>query len=248
MTTLKDKIALVTGGSRGIGAGIAKKLAEEGADVIITYHTNRAFADEVVAYIQRNGGKASAIKIDLTHSSEIEHQLQHLIEQYQEVDILINNAGYMDSSGAATDQISLEAIDHTINTNVRGTFLITQTLMNHLSHGGRVVNIASCLNERVPGPNLTLYTMTKSAITGFTKGLARDLGGRAITVNQISPGPIDTDMNPSNGPSSDFQKNSTVVGKYGQPQDIAEMVSFLCSEKAAFITGTNITIDGGSNV
>lgn len=248
MKTLKDKIAFVTGGSRGIGAGIAKKLAEEGANVIITYNNNSLFANQVVSSIQDNGGKAFAIKIDLTSPNEVEIQLKNIIEEYRKIDILVNNAGYMDTSGTSTDKVSLDVIDNTINTNVRGSFLITQKLMNHISSGGRVINIASCLNEYVPGPNLTLYTMSKSAISGFTKGLARDLGSRGITVNQISPGPIDTDMNPSNGPSSDFQKNLTVIGKYGKPQDIAEMVSFLCSDKADFITGSNIAVDGGTNI
>lgn len=248
MSHLRNKIALITGGSRGIGAGIARKLSAEGATVIITFKSNENAAASLIQELESKGGKGLALKVDAVKTEDIQYAVEHIFKNYGHLDILINNAGYMDTSGARFEDISLQTINETFNVNVRATFLFAQLLSSLINDGGRIINISSCLAERVPGPGLTLYSMSKSAITGLTKGLARDLGGRGITVNQISPGPIDTDMNPANGPSADFQRSLTANGQYGKTEDIANAVNFLCFETSSFITGANLPVDGGTNI
>lgn len=248
MGHLKNKVALVTGGSRGIGAGIARRLASEGASVVITYKNNESAAVAVVNELEQWGNQCQALMVDAANAAAIKPAIEQIIATYGRLDILINNAGYMDASGTALADIPLETIEQTLKVNIQAAFLLCQYASRFLKQDGRIINIGSCLTERVPGSGLTLYSMSKSAITGLTKGLARDLGARGITVNQISPGPIDTDMNPSNGPSADFQRSLTATGSYGKPADIAAMVSFLVGEQAGFITGANIAIDGGTNI
>jgi|UPI0003790EC4 3-oxoacyl-[acyl-carrier protein] reductase len=248
MSHLRNKIALITGGSRGIGAGIARKLAAEGATVIITFKSNETAASNLIKELESKGGKGLALKVDALKIEDIQYAAGHIFKSYGRLDILINNAGYMDTSGTRFEDIPLQTIDETFNVNVRATFLFAQLFSPLLTDGGRIINIGSCLADRVPGPGLTLYSMSKSAITGLTKGLARDLGRRGITVNQISPGPIDTEMNPANGPSADFQRSLTVKGQYGETEDIANAANFLCLESSSFITGANLPVDGGTNI
>lgn len=247
MTILSGKVALVTGGSRGIGAEIARRLARDGADVVITFARNAAAAEAVVADIHKYGRRGEAILADAADALAVKPVIEQVVQRYGGIDILVNNAGCMDKSGTPLAEIPLETVNQTIMVNIRGAYLFAQAASAHLKEGGRIINIGSCLGRRVMGTGLTLYAMSKSAIIGLTKGLARDLGSMGITVNQVSPGPTNTDMNPTNGPTAEFQRNLTALGRYGAPTDIAAAVSFLASAEAAFITGAEIAVDGGTN-
>ena len=248
MINISEKVALVTGGSRGIGSGIARRLAKDGAHVVITYLDDIDAARDVLTDIRQNGNKGTAIQADAADTASIQPIIEQIINQFGRIDILINNVGYMDTSGSELADIPLDVVNRTIMVNVRAAFLISQHTSRYLGEGGRIINIGSCLGKHVPSAGLTLYSMTKSAITGLTKGLARDLADRAITVNQISPGPIDTDMSPADGPNADFFRALTALGRFGTTADIAAMVSYLASQEASFITGANIAVDGGANI
>ncbi|MBU2031515.1 MAG: 3-oxoacyl-ACP reductase FabG [Alphaproteobacteria bacterium] len=248
MNTLSGKIALVTGGSRGIGAGIAKRLAQEGCDVAITFVSSEGAAAKLVEDIEAMGKAAIAIKADGASPPDIIAAVDKITERFGRIDILVNNNGHMDRPDTTLEDITLQSIDQNISINLRSAFLYAQYTVRQMPPGGRIINIGSCLSRRVPSPGFSLYAMTKAGLTGLTKGLARDLGPRGITVNEISPGPIDTDMNPATGPSADFQRSLTAIGRYGTPSDIAAVVCFLAGDHAAFITGTNLAVDGGTNV
>ncbi|TQI81261.1 3-oxoacyl-[acyl-carrier protein] reductase [Serratia fonticola] len=247
MPTLSGKVALVTGGSRGIGADIARRLARDGADVIITYMHNVQAAEKVLTDIHRYGQRGESIQADVADAATIAPVFEQVMKRYGSLDILVNNAGYMDISGTPLSDIPLETVDQTIMVNIRGAYLYAQHAASYLQKGGRIINIGSCVGRHVPGGGLTLYAMSKSAIIGLTKGLARDLGTKGITVNQISPGPIETDMNPENGPNAEFWRNLTSLGRYGTTKEVAAVASFLASSEAAFITGAEIAVDGGIN-
>lgn len=246
MSQLTGKVALITGGSRGIGAGIARGLAGAGADISLTYVHNADAANVVVKEIEKTGRRCVAHAADMMRPEDVNAAVDHTIHKFGRLDILVNNAGFMDLSGTAFQDISLDTVDQSILVNIRAYVLAAQRAALHLGPGGRIINIGSCLGERVPGPGQTLYATTKAAITGLTKGLARDLGPQKITVNQVSPGPVDTDMNPANGPFADMQRDLTAVGHYGTPSDIASAVTFLASEESSFITGSALAVDGGN--
>ncbi|MCW5233808.1 3-oxoacyl-ACP reductase FabG [Verminephrobacter eiseniae] len=248
MSNLSGKTALVTGASRGIGAAIARRLAADGANVAITYKEGAQAAKAVVADIERLGRKSAAFKADAADPVAIQRAIDSVVGSFGCIDILVNNAGFMDASGTPLEKTSLEITDQTIFVNVRAPFLFAKGVAPHLSDGGRIINIGSCLEKRVPAAGLTLYAMTKAAMTGLTKGLARDLAGRGITVNQIAPGPIDTDMNPADGPNADFIRSLTSIGRFGKTVEIASIVAFLASSETAFITGADIAVDGGTNI
>ncbi|MCW5235630.1 SDR family NAD(P)-dependent oxidoreductase [Verminephrobacter eiseniae] len=248
MSNLSGKTALVTGASRGIGAAIARRLAADGANVAITYKEGAQAAKAVVVDIERLGRKAAAFKADAADPVAIQRAIDSVVGSFGCIDILVNNAGFMDVSGTPLEKTSLEITDQTIFVNVRAPFLFAKGVAPHLSDGGRIINIGSCLGKRVPTAGLTLYAMTKAAMTGLTKGLARDLVGRGITVNQIAPGPIDTDMSPADGPNADFLRSLTSIGRFGKTVEIASIVAFLASSETAFITGADIAVDGGTNI
>lgn len=248
MSNLSGKTALVTGASRGIGAAIARRLAADGANVAITYKEGAQAAKAVVVDIERLGRKAAAFKVDAADPVAIQRAIDSVVGSFGCIDILVNNAGFMDASGTPLEKTSLEITDQTIFVNVRAPFLFAKGVAPHLSDGGRIINIGSYLEKRVPAAGLTLYAMTKAAMTGLTKGLARDLAGRGITVNQIAPGPIDTDMNPADGPNADFIRSLTSIGRFGKTVEIASIVAFLASSETAFITGADIAVDGGTNI
>jgi len=245
MANLTDKIALVTGGSRGIGAAIAKRLAADGASVAITYTKGADAAAAVVKEIERAGGKAIAIQADAVDAKAVAAAVEQTIATYDRLDILVNNAGT--AIPKPFEETTLEELDRVIDINIRGTFLTTQAALKHMRDGGRIIMIGSCVGERVMTPGLVAYAATKGAVKLFTQGLSREVGSRGITVNNVQPGPIDTDLNPAAGDWATPQKANTVLNRYGRVEEIAAMVAFIAGPEAAYITGASLTVDGGTN-
>ncbi|WP_163881602.1 SDR family NAD(P)-dependent oxidoreductase [Rhizobium laguerreae] len=245
MTELAGKRALVTGGSRGIGAAIALALADKGADVAITYERSADRAAEVVKAVERKGRKALAIQADSADPAAVKRSVDEAAQALGGLDILVNNAAIA-LYGAIAD-VSVEQIDALLDVNVRSPLLASQAAIPYLQAGGRVITIGSVGAERIVGDTGTVYFMTKSALHSFTRGLARELGSRDITVNLVQPGSTDTDMNPANGDFADFQRALIPLGRYGEPEDVAAAVAFLASPAARHITGTILTVDGGLN-
>jgi NAD(P)-dependent dehydrogenase (short-subunit alcohol dehydrogenase family) len=245
MSELAGKRALVTGASRGIGAAIALALAERGADVAITYERSAERAAEVVRAIEGRGRRGLARQADSADAAAVKRSVDAAAGELGGLDILVNNAGI--ARGGPVVEMALADIDALLAVNVRSVVLASQAAIPHLGAGGRIISIGSCLGERVPFPGVTVYSMTKSALLSFTRGLARELGPQGITVNLVQPGSTDTDMNPSDGAQSDLQRSMTALGHYGRPEDIAAAVAFLASPSARQITGTTLTVDGGAN-
>jgi 3-oxoacyl-[acyl-carrier protein] reductase len=245
MANLTNKIALVTGGSRGIGAGIAKRLAADGASVAITYSKGADAAAAVIKEIERAGGKAIAIQADATDAKATVAAVEKTVATYGRLDIFVNSAGTAIPKPFL--ETTLEELDSVINLNFRGALIATQAALRHMQKGGRIIMIGSCVGERMMTPGLVPYAATKGAIKMFTQGLAREIGGQGITVNNVQPGPIDTDLNPAAGDWATPQIANTALGRYGQVEEIAAMVAFLAGPEAAYITGANMTVDGGTN-
>ena len=242
---LNGKRALVTGASRGIGAAIAIGLAAEGADVAITYEKSAERAAEVVRTIKELGRKAVAIQADSADVTAVQGSVEKTVKELGGLDILVNNAGIL-RVGELKDN-SLQDIDALLDVNVRSPIVASKAALPHLGKGGRIITIGSYFADRVPAGVLTVYSASKSAMVAFTKGLARELGPKEITVNLVQPGSIDTDMNPAHGPFGDTLRQFMALGHYGKPEDIANAVAFLASEKAKYITGSTLTVDGGAN-
>jgi 3-oxoacyl-[acyl-carrier protein] reductase len=245
MSELLGHVALVTGGSRGIGAAIAVRLAELGADVAITYAQSKDRADEVVDRIKVQGRRGLAVKADSADAAEVVSAVEQTVDEFGRIDILVNNAGVFPFG--PIEDVSLDEIDRTLAIHARAVFLASQAAVKHMSDGARIISIGSNLAERVAFPGVTLYSMSKSALLGFTKGLARDLGDRGITVNLVQPGSTDTDMNPADAAGADEQRAMSALGRYAEPTDIAATVAFLAGPGATNITGSVLTVDGGTN-
>ncbi|WP_063689129.1 3-oxoacyl-ACP reductase family protein [Bradyrhizobium stylosanthis] len=243
--TLQGKRALVTGASRGIGAAIAKTLAAEGADVAITYEKSADSAAKVVDAIRAGGRKAVAIQADSADVAAVQASVAKTVAELGGLDILVNNAGILRLGGL--NDIALADIDALLNVNVRSPIVASKAALPYLGKGGRIITIGSYFADRVPSPVLGMYAASKSALTAFTKALARELGPRDVTVNLVQPGSIDTDMNPAHGPTAETLKQFMALGRYGATDDIASAVAFLASAKAKYITGTTLTVDGGAN-
>ncbi len=245
MERLIGKKALVTGGSRGIGAAIALRLAQEGADVALTYERSQDKAQAVVGQIEALGRKGFALAADSADPEAVKACVGKAAALLGGLDILVNNAGIF--RGGPVAEWSLADIDATLAVNIRAVVLASQAAAGHLGEGGRIISIGSCLAERVVEPGVSLYAMSKAALIGFTKGLARDLGPRGVTVNIVHPGSTDTDMNPAAGERADAQRAKMAIPRYGKPEDIAGLVTYLASEEARFVTGAGFAIDGGVN-
>ncbi len=245
MTRMTGKKALVTGGSRGIGAAIALRLAQEGADVAITYERARDKAEAVVGQIRALGRKAVALQADNADPAAVKAAVDTAAKELGGLDILVNNAGIWHYGEVGS--WDLKEIDAILSVNVRAVIVASQAAAAHLPDGGRIITTGSCLAERVTEPGVALYAMSKAALIGFTKGLARDLGPRGITVNVVHPGSTDTDMNPAAGEQADEQRARMAIPRFGKPEDIAGLVAYLASEEARFVTGAGFTIDGGVN-
>ena len=245
MTTqhLSGKVALIQGGSRGIGAAIVKRLAAEGAAVAFTYVSSTAKAEELQHSITANGGKALAIKADSADEGAIRNAVSATVEAFGRLNILVNNAGVL--AIAPLEDFKLEDFDQTLAINVRSVFIASQEAAKHMSEGSRIVNIGSTNADRMPFGGGGVYAMSKSALVGLTKGLARDLGPRGITINNVQPGPVDTDMNPAHGDFAESLIPLMAVGRYGTADEIAGFVAYLVGPEAGYITGASLTIDGG---
>lgn len=245
MQRLNNKVALITGGSRGMGAAIAERLAQEGANVVITYVNSEEKANGVVAKVRDIGAKALAIKADNADPQAIISAVDATIATFGQLDILVNNAGIFNPK--PIEAVTLEEINQTLNTNVRAVVVASQAAAAHMKAGGRIISIGSNLAERAVMPGLSLYSLSKAALIGFTKGLARDLGQKDITVNIVHPGSTNTDMNPADGEYSDMQRDAMCIPRYAEPNDIAGVVAFLASDEGKCMTASGLTIDGGTN-
>jgi 3-oxoacyl-[acyl-carrier protein] reductase len=245
MSKLTKKVALVTGGSRGIGAAIAKRLAADGASVAITYAKDASAASAVVKAIESNGGKAVAIQADAADVKAVKAAVEKAVATFGRLDVLVNNAGT--AIPKTFEETTLEEMDRVIDINVRGVFVATQAALKHMKSGGRIINIGSCVGERMMTPGLVPYSATKGAVKMFTQGLSREVGSRGITVNNVQPGPIDTDLNPAAGEWAAPQVGVTALGRYGQVDEVAALVAFVAGPESSYITGANLTVDGGTN-
>jgi len=240
---LENKRALVTGGSRGIGAAIARRLAREGAHVALTYVNNPDQADATVKAVQALGGKALAIQANSADAKAVVAAVERTVKELGGIDILVNNAGI--AVIAPIDDYRLEDLDRTLAVNVRAVFVATQAAVKHMQTGGRIINLGSCNAERVPFMGGGVYAMSKAALVGLVKGLARDLGPRGITINNIQPGPVETDMNPATGDFAEMLMKMMALPRYGKADEIASLVAYLASPEAAYVTGASLSIDGG---
>lgn len=241
--TLAGKVAFIQGGSRGIGAAIAARLARDGAAVAFTYVSSPDKAQQVVDAIEKNGGRALAIKADSSDADAVRQAIDQAASAFGSIDILVNNAGVL-AMGPVED-FKLEDFDRTLAVNVRSVFVATQQAVRYMKEGGRVITIGSTNADRMPFVGGAAYAMSKSAIVGLTKGLARDLGPRGITVNNVQPGPVDTDMNPANGDFAQTMLGLMAIPRYGKGEEIAAFVSHLAGPEAGYITGASLSIDGG---
>lgn len=240
---LQGKVALVTGGSRGIGAAVALRLAEDGADVAFTYVRNAERAEAVSKEITAIGRRVVAIRADSGDVEAVTSAVDRTVDELGRLDVLVNNAGV--GHMGPIEELSVDQLDETLAVNVRGQFVAVRAAVRHLPAGGRIITIGSCVARRAVLTGMTLYAMSKTALTGLTTALARELGPRGITANVVHPGPIDTDMNPADGSFSDAQRAAVALGRYGEPSDVAATVAHLAGEGGRYITGASIDVDGG---
>jgi len=242
---LEGKIALITGGSRGIGAAIAKRLAADGASIAVTYSKGVDAAASIVREIELGGGRAIAIQADAADADAVRNAVEKTVTTFGGLDVLVNNAGT--AIPMTVEETTLADFDRLFAVNVRGTFVATQAALKHIKSGGRIIMIGSCLGERVFFPGMAPYSATKGAIKMFTQGLARELGARGVTVNNIQPGPIDTDLNPASGEWAVGQKAAVPLDRYGRTDEVAALVAFVAGPESSYINGANLTVDGGIN-
>src|SRR2546421_10665746 len=245
MSKLNEKVALITGGSRGIGAAIAKRLAADGATVAITYVKDAGAASAVVKAIELSGGKALAIQADAADVEAVKGAVEKTVATFGRLDVLVNNAGT--AIPKPFEETTLDEMDRVIDINVRGTLVATQAALKHMKPGGRIIMIGSSVGGRGLVPRVVASSATKGAVEGFKQGLSREVASRGITVNNVQPGPIDTDLNPAAGDWAVAQKAATALDRYGRPEEIAAMVAFVAGPESSYITGANLTVDGGMN-
>ena len=245
MAWLTGKVALVTGGSRGIGAAIAKRLASDGASVAITYAKDASSASVVVKAIESDGGKAVAIQADAADVEAVKSAVEKTVVAFGRLDVFVNNAGTVIPK--TFEATTLEDMDRVINVNLRGAMAATQAALKHMKSGGRIILTGSAIGERVSAPGMVAYAATKGAVKMFTQALSREVGSRGITVNNVQPGPIDTELNPAAGDWAVPQKAATALDRYGHVDEVAALVAFVAGPESSYITGANLTVDGGMN-
>jgi 3-oxoacyl-[acyl-carrier protein] reductase len=243
MATLSGKVAMVTGASRGIGAAIAKRLAREGASVAITYARSGERAKEVIGAIQATGARALSLRADSADGIAVTRAVADTVSTFGRIDILVNNAGII--SLPKIDELTLDDFDKVTAVNVRAVFAAIRAAVRHMQPGARIITIGSINSERVPFQGGSLYVMTKAAVAGLTRGLARELAARGITINTIQPGPIASEANPENSDFATMLKSLTAQGRYGRGDDVAGLVAYLAGPEAGFVTGASLNIDGG---
>lgn len=245
VSRLQGKIALITGGSRGIGAAIAERLAVDGAKIVISYNSSPEAAKKVVDRCLGRGAEAEAFKANAANTEEMNALVDRVVERFEKLDILVNNAGIF--LLGPLEENTDEDFQQIVDVNIRAVFIAARAAAKIMPSGGRIINIGSIYGEQIPLPNIGLYAMSKFAVAGFTKAWARDLGPKGITVNCIQPGPTDTDMNPAGGSFADKMKSYTALGRFGNSVEIAEVVAFLASPESSYVTGACINVDGGFN-
>ncbi|MFB9369282.1 glucose 1-dehydrogenase [Kitasatospora albolonga] len=243
VTALDGKVALVTGGSRGIGAAVALRLAEEGAHVALTHQGSPEAAEAVAAKITAMGRSALAVRADSADPEAVRAAVAAVAGRFGRLDVLVNNAGV--GAVGPIGEMTADQVDRVLAVNVRAPYLYAQAAAEHLGEGGRIVGIGSCMARRTAFPGSSLYATSKAALSGLTKALARELGPRGITVNLVHPGPVDTDMNPADGESAAFQHGFTALGRFGTPAEVADAVAYLAGEGARYVTGAELDVDGG---
>ena len=242
---LHGRTALVTGAARGIGAAIARGLAGQGARVAITYKASHAAAARLADALSRPGGAALALQADSTEPQAVSAAVDEVVRAFGRLDILVNNAGIW--RDGPIGEASIGDAQEMLAVHVLAVIAASQAALPHMPDGGRIISIGSCLARQVPGPGMSLYAMSKSALIGLTKGMARDLGPRGITVNVVDPGPIDTDMNPADAAHAQAQRERIALGRYGRAEEVASVVAFLAGAGGSYVTGAAVAVDGGAN-
>ena len=242
-TSLSGKVAFVTGGSRGIGAAVVRRLAQAGATVAFTYQQSAAGAQALVDAIQAAGGRVQAFQADAADAAAVTRAIDDAAHTFGKIDILVNNAGVLLLGPVA--EFSLDDFDKTLAVNVRAVFVAAKAALPYMGEGGRIINIGSTNADRMPFAGGSAYAMSKSALKGLVQGMSRDLGPRGITVNNVQPGPVDTDMNPQGSDFATSLHGLMALPRHGRPEEIAGMVAYLASPEAGFVTGASLNIDGG---